>query len=157
MNEASLTGDLARRWDQDKGDKHRRSQPLSDAEVGQIGFHPTRRGWVPRTADVNARMVVAVERRRRRLPDDEPSRVIEDIRRLLIWEVVDLHGLGRITDPDRVEVVRIGRAVNRVLLSGIERAAKEQLLARLEYAARQACTEEVAETIARRIAAALAG
>jgi len=92
-------------------DRDRR--PLSDAEVAGLGFRPTRRGWMPRSEEGNAHMVDAVERRRRRLPDDEVGRVTEDVRRLLGWGVIDLDGVTPISDPDRVAAIRYGRAVNR--------------------------------------------
>ncbi len=120
------------------------------------GLRITERGWVPRNAAVNARMVEALERRRRRLPDDEIARVTGDVRRLLCWGVVDIDGVTPITDPDRIEAVRFGRAVNRVLISGIDRDAKEGLLGRLEHAARTACSPSVAEAVAQQIARARA-
>jgi hypothetical protein len=115
------------------------------------GFRVTPRGWVPRSAAVNARMVEVLERRRRRLDDDEIARVTEDVRRLLCWGVVDVDGVSLITDPDRVESIRFRRAVNRVLISGIDRDAKEGLLGRLEHAARTACSPSVADAVAQRI------
>jgi hypothetical protein len=114
----------------------------------------TPRGWIPRNAEVNARMAEAVERRSRRTPDDEPSRVTDDVRRLLCWGVVDIDGVTPIPDPDRLEAVRFGRAVNRVLTSSIDRDAKEELLGRLEHAARSACSPFVANAVAQRIARA---
>jgi hypothetical protein len=120
----------------------------------ELGFMITGRGWMPRNAEVNARMVEALQRRRWRLDDDEIARVTEDVRRLLAWDVVDVDGFTLIMDPDRVESIRFGRAINRVLISGIDRDAKEGLLGRLEHAARSACSPSVADAVTQRIARA---
>jgi hypothetical protein len=118
------------------------------------GFRITECGWLPRNAAVNARMVGAMEGRSRRAPDDELARVTDDIRRLLAWDVVDIDGITPITDPDRIELIRLGRAIARVRLSNIDPKSRDGLLGRLEHAARTACSSGVADEVSRMVTAA---